>query len=454
MTPAASTLIRTARLNSRRLAPLPQCSIAQQIRLNSTFPAPSPLTTEQAETAATPPPPPLAKLSTQALLRGLLLHSVSASPILLNTGTKFLLSQAPTIERNVPLKWAINQTFYSQYCSGTSEQEIRSTVTSLRSLGISGIILSYAREIELHDKPSQTTPSPSTASDEISEFLSGTLKTISFTDPGDFIAIKYTGSGRTSIPLLHGSTPCTIHPHLGPALHEICKAAKQKGVNILIDAEQSRVQEGIDNWTLSLMRQYNTRDQAVVYNTYQMYTRRSPGVLQQHIALAEKEGWRLGVKLVRGAYLGSDPREALWAEKEETDRCYNAALEYIISGAGTPGLFPDRANAESNKIDLMVATHNKDSIAAARGLEKREGVGRCTYAQLMGMADELSLGLVTSAKRGEVEVYKYAVWGSVEECVKYLVRRAMENRDATGRSRENREAVWGELKRRWGLGSA
>lgn len=252
---------------------------------------------------------------------------------------------------------------------------------------------------------------------------------------------------------MHESTPCTVHPHLGPALHQICIEAKKKGVNVLIDAEQAKVQDGIDNWTLSLMRQYNTKDQAVVWNTYQMYARRTTDILQKHLQIAEAEGWRLGVKLVRGAYLGSDPRELLWSTKEETDAAYDGALRFLISGEGTPGLFPSRPT-EGKKVDLMVATHNKESISFARDLEKRDGVGRCVYAQLMGMADELSLGLVNGANKGEVEVYKYAVWGTVEECVKYLVRRAQENKDAVGRSKENREAVWEELKRRMGLSAA
>lgn len=299
--------------------------------------------------------------------------------------------------------------------------------------------------------------------------MDGMLKTISYTDPGDFVAVKYTGSGRTSLQLMHDEKRCTENKQLGEAMHRICREAKERGVGVLIDAEQilskkqysshilksfsdlSSVQSAVDKWTLSLMRKYNTPDHATIYNTYQMYTCRSPSTLASHVSIAESEGWRLGIKLVRGAYLGSDPRDKIWPTKERTDEVYNDALRWLISST-TNSNFPDKRG--NGKVDLMVATHNKESIEVARRLEKeglRDGVGKMTYAQLMGMADELSLGLVNGGKEGEVEVYKYAVWGSVEECVKYLVRRARENKDAVGRSRENVEAAWGELRRRWKL---
>lgn len=111
------------------------------------------------------------------------------------------------------------------------------------------------------------------------------------------------------------------------------------------------------------------------------------------------------------------------------------------------------------KVDLVVASHNKESVdevlALRRSMTAEEcGVGELVFAQLMGMADELSLGLVAEGSRKirdddfDMKVYKYAVWGSTQECVRYLLRRAEENKEAVARSSENRKAVIEEVWRR------
>ena len=146
------------------------------------------------------------------------------------------------------------------------------------------------------------------------------------------------------------------------------------------------------------------------------------------MALAEKEGWRLGVKLVRGAYLHSDPRDLIHGTKEATDSAYDSAAEHLIKKG----------------VDTVIASHNKASIENALRL-RGKGDGMLVFAQLMGMADELSLSLV-----GRAPVLKYAVWGTTGECLKYLLRRAEENSDAVGRSEENYRAVVDELRRRVG----
>ncbi|PWW79121.1 FAD-linked oxidoreductase [Tuber magnatum] len=107
----------------------------------------------------------------------------------------------------------------------------------------------------------------------------------------------------------------------------------------------------------------------------------------------------------------------------------------------------------TGKIDLVVASHNRRSVELALSLRRQLGlnsdVGELTCAQLMGMADELSLGLLSGRLDGEeIKVYKYAVWGTTQECVKYLVRRAEENKDAVSRSFENRAACMKEIWRR------
>lgn len=55
---------------------------------------------------------PLAPLPTTSLLRSLLLHSITSSPRTLKLGTKVMLANLETIDRNFLLKWGVDKTFY------------------------------------------------------------------------------------------------------------------------------------------------------------------------------------------------------------------------------------------------------------------------------------------------------------------------------------------------------
>ena len=361
--------------------------------------------------------PPLARLPTQQLLRSLLLTSAMLSPTLLRLTIPQLLSRMHLLDRPTPLKFALDHTFYPQYCTGSTPTEISRSLETLSSLDL-GVILHYAREASETD----TTP-------QLDLWLSGTLRTIGLTPEGDYAAIKFTGIGNCS-DALHNSLPPT--PEIADALKQVCALAKKRGVKVLVDAEHLALQPGIDAWTRELMKEYNT-DSAVVWNTYQMYLRRSPAVLAADMAFAKQHNVVLGAKIVRGAYMGSDPREAMCASKADTDAAYDAAIETVL---------------RVKRTEVMVATHNRASTMRAR--EVARGVGRkVTYAQLLGMADELSLEVTGLGER----CVKYAVWGSTRECVDYLLRRVEENSDVSGRGQEEFWALWGEVKRRMGMGA-
>lgn len=107
------------------------------------------------------------------------------------------------------------------------------------------MILAYAREAEITDSASA-----SSQSQQIKEWLEGTLKTIAYTDPGDFVAVKYSGAGSSCLPLLKNHRKCFDHPELGAALIKICEAAKERGIKLLIDAEQAVIQDGVHGWSL------------------------------------------------------------------------------------------------------------------------------------------------------------------------------------------------------------
>ncbi|KAL9102152.1 MAG: hypothetical protein Q9187_009159, partial [Circinaria calcarea] len=254
---------------------------------------------------------------------------------------------------------------------------------------------------------------------------------------------------------------------LEDAIVEICELAKERGVSLLFDAEQHAVQPGIDAWTLEFQKRYNrVPGQALVYGTYQAYLRSTPALLARHLAAAAEDGFTLGVKLVRGAYLGSDPRHLFWSRKEETDLAYNGIAESLMRREWSDILSPSSGEGQTfPEVNLVVASHNLDSVKKAMNVRKQQlqrgekGI-HMAYGQLMGMADHVSCELIQAGnleksvqqsgneKVDPPKAYKYLVWGTVGECLKYLLRRAEENRDAVVRTEEGRLALRAELGRR------
>ena len=251
-------------------------------------------------------------------------------------------------------------------------------------------------------------------------------------------------------------------------MSEICELAKERNTRLLFDAEQNAVQSGIDTWTLDFQKKYNclVPGRAMIYGTYQAYKRDTPTILAEHLAIAAKEGFTLGVKLVRGAYLGSDPRHLFWSQKEETDKAYNELANSLMRKEYGDMLVPKREDKKFPEVNLVLACHNLESVKKAMELRTQQsqrgekGI-HMVYGQLMGMADHVSCELiqagdmrkkaVQSGKNEKIEIpkaYKYLVWGTVGECLKYLLRRAEENRDAVTRTKDSRAALGAELKRR------
>jgi proline dehydrogenase len=248
-------------------------------------------------------------------------------------------------------------------------------------------------------------------------------------------------------------------PSLEQVLLAIIDAAAAQNTRVWIDAEQTTIQPGIDSWTIDLMRRYNRNGRNRVYTTFQAYLKSTPSRIAQHLELAAKENWILGIKLVRGAYIASEPRQLIHDTKEETDKAYNFVVENLLSKT-FPGIKPE----EMPQVSLMLASHNEES--AMRGYElwrSRILSGKPTidveFAQLQGMSDELScrlvqLGRVKGGEQGSSaadpvpRAYKYLLWGTTQECMLYLMRRAVENKGAIERTRYWRTGLGKELWRR------
>lgn len=351
---------------------------------------------------------------------------------------------------------------------------MQKTVNGLKSVGYTGVILAYGKEIVLEkgekiDLSSTQSANPA-ADEEVQDWKEGTLKTVQMTEEGDMIGLKFSGAGREVMRQL--AAEASPSEAIEKATTEICDLAQARGVRLLFDAEQDAVQRGIDAWTLQFARRYNriTLGKAVVYGTYQAYLRSTPTTLAQHLTFAKQEGFTLGVKLVRGAYMGSDPRTLFWSTKEDTDKAYNGITEALLRKRWNSVLQPSPEGASegiSSEVAFVLASHNHESVQKAMAIRKEQtenGEAKIdmAYGQLMGMADEVSCELVMAAKVEAAvpfektecagpNAYKYLVWGSVGDCLKYLIRRAEENRDAVIRAKGTRVALRTELGRRiWG----
>ncbi|KAG7293698.1 hypothetical protein NEMBOFW57_003755 [Staphylotrichum longicolle] len=410
-------------------------------------------------------PAPLAVLPLTNVLRSLMTATISSSPLLLPPSLAIMSVLANTSnpvlnpDRNPILRYFLKKTFYAQFCAGENALEVQRTIDSLKKIGFGGVMLCYAKEVVLTEAQMKDLASCETDAaveecvrNEITPWANGTMETVRLAPPGDFVALKFTGAGRQALHALSERLPPPAA--LESAIDSICQLAASRGVRLLFDAEQQALQPGIDDWSLKYMRKYNTPDAAVVYGTYQAYLKGASAVLSQHLAAAREGGFALGVKLVRGAYLGNDPRHLIHDSKADTDLTYDGIAEALLRKQWNAQLQPHteaEGSAAFPNVSVVLATHNRDSVLKAQAILSEGKIDAdVAFAQLQGMADEVSCELVTTSSGAaeKARAYKYLVWGSTGECMKYLLRRAYENRDAMQRTRDGRDAMRTELLRR------
>jgi proline dehydrogenase len=224
-------------------------------------------------------------------------------------------------------------------------------------------------------------------------------------------------------------------------MDRICSTAAEKNVGVLVDAEESWIQDPVDAITMQMMEKYN-RSKAVVYNTIQLYRHDRLQFLKDSYQQAEEKQFILGAKLVRGAYMEKERKRAeemkypspIQPNKEATDRDYNLGVEFCIK--------------HLERIALIVASHNEYSNLHATRLLQENGLAlnhhHIHFSQLYGMSDNITFNL---AKAG-CPVSKYLPFGPIEEVVPYLMRRAQENSSVAGQTGRELGLIKTEIKRR------
>jgi proline dehydrogenase len=224
-------------------------------------------------------------------------------------------------------------------------------------------------------------------------------------------------------------------------MYSICAVAAEKGIGVLVDAEESWIQDPVDRLTVEMMSVFN-KEKPVVYNTIQLYRHDRLNFLKMFHNIARQQGFILAVKLVRGAYMEKERTRAqlkgypspIQPDKEATDSDYNEAVTYCVNNI--------------DNIAFIVASHNEASNHLAADLLDEKGLPHnhphVHFSQLFGMSDNITFNL---AKQG-YSVSKYLPFGPIRDVIPYLMRRAQENSSVQGQSSRELTLVNKELKRR------
>ncbi|CAE7032428.1 hypothetical protein CFE70_004611 [Pyrenophora teres f. teres 0-1] len=401
----------------------------------------------------------LGRLPTSTVLRSYLITAMSSQPMLLNAcfgilrrmldSKSFLMS----IERNPVLSNLLKKTFYAQFCVGEHKDEVVKNTDFARTLGYGGILFEYALEVL-----GGQAPTAEETKMEIEVWRKGMLQSVDMAKEGDFVGLKWSGLGRHALNLLQNQQDAT--PEMWDAITAACDAAAAKGVSLLPGAEEEATNLGLEKWTLALQKKYNKPEngRAVLYITYQCYLRDISKRMAQHLEKASKEGYIAGVKLVRGAYLTSEPKHLTFDTKAGTDANYDACADAVVRQQWTDKVPAPTPGTPFPAVNIVLATHNLASVQAAQKIRAQqmlstppEKLPRLTYAQLQGMADEISQALVqdeTMKADTQAKVVKCMTWGTTTECLNFLLRRASENKEAALRTEDTRKAMGKELWRR------
>jgi proline dehydrogenase len=226
-------------------------------------------------------------------------------------------------------------------------------------------------------------------------------------------------------------------------LQRICATAAGKNIGVLVDAEETWIQDPVDAITMLMMDAYN-REKAVVFNTIQLYRHDRLAFLIDSLTAARERNFILGAKLVRGAYMEKERERAaekgypspIQPNKDATDHDYDAAIRFCIDNI--------------NQVAVIVASHNEQSnLLATKLLDEKKlphDHPHVHFSQLYGMSDNITFNL---AKAG-FSVSKYLPFGPIEDVIPYLMRRAVENSSVAGQTGRELGLIKKELERRGG----
>jgi len=340
------------------------------------------------------------------------------------------------IKAHLPVEGLIRATVFDHFCGGVNEVDCLSVVDKMYTKGVSSV-LDYSVEGKEEEEQFDTA-------------LEMTLKTIEFAKERlaiPFAVFKPTGFGRFYLyEKLGEKQALTVEEQnewnrVVERFDVVCKAAHEKDVALLIDGEESWMQDAADELVAEMMVKYN-KEKAIVFNTLQMYRHDRLEYLKKLHEQARKDGFYIGMKLVRGAYMEKENKRAeekgypspICHSKEATDINYDAAVHYMIEHLDAMSIFAGTHN-ELSSYKLM-------DFMKERGIPKNDN--RIWFGQLYGMSDNISYNLAANG----YNVAKYLPFGPVRDVMPYLIRRAEENTSVAGQTSRELTLIKTERTRR------
>ena len=340
------------------------------------------------------------------------------------------------LKAHLPVEGLIRASVFDHFCGGVTEEDCLPVVDKMFTKGVSSV-LDYSVEGKEDEEQFNA------AMDKI-------LKIIDFAQERKaipFAVFKPTGFGRFDLYVKIGEKQSlTIAEQeewdrVVERYDKVCRIAKEKDVAILIDAEESWMQDAADDLVADMMRKYNT-DKAIVYNTLQMYRHDRLAYLKKLHEQARTDGFYIGMKVVRGAYMEKENKRAeekgyptpICESKSATDDNYNAAVDYMMQHLNEMAIFAGTHNENSSYLLMQQMQHYdiaKDDF-------------RVFFGQLYGMSDNISYNLADNG----YNVAKYLPFGPVRDVMPYLIRRAEENTSVSGQTSRELSLLKAERERR------
>ena len=367
------------------------------------------------------------------LKKAYILFKVISSRTLTNLGKNLL---ELSLKLKLPVLFIVRATVFRQFCSGENLQESYETVKKLNKKNVKSY-LHYSVEGLENEKTYDNS-------------LNEVVKSIEFAaskDILDYTVFKPTAVAssvilnKVSEEKELSSFEKGLYIRIVDRFDIICKTAFENQIKILVDAEESWLQDAIDDIVLKMMIKYNT-DNTIVYNTSQMYRHDRLKYLKELKKKSIENNFQIGIKLVRGAYIEKENRRAkkynykspICESKHATDTNFNEGANFILSNL--------------DNFSLLCGSHNEKSIYNILDIMKegkmQKNNPKIWFGQLYGMSDNISFNL---AEEG-YNVIKYLPFGPIKEVIPYLIRRAEENTSVKGQTSRELQLIKRELKRR------
>jgi proline dehydrogenase len=353
----------------------------------------------------------------------------------------FLVKIGPPITNfainiGLPVKGLIKATIFNHFCGGETIAECGNTIKNLANGGV-GTILDYSIEGEDDEQ----------VFDHTRDEIIRTIERASGDKAVPITVFKVTGVGRFSLlEKLDAAQELTADEQkewekVQQRVLDICDKAFKLSIPVMVDAEETWIQKTIDLLALDMMNRFN-KEKAIVYNTYQMYRHDKLQSIKDDYQQAVNEGFILGAKIVRGAYMEKERRRAaeqgypspIQPDKESADKDYNAALVFCVD--------------HIDRIAFVAGTHNEQSCQLLAELLSDKDIDpknpHVYFSQLLGMSDNLSFNLANA----NYNVAKYVPYGPIKAVLPYLFRRAQENTAIAGQMSRELSLIVKETRRR------